>query len=43
MCYFDVSFEGWRFRVAELKGRRIQKVRVSLIEMPTEVDEPSAQ
>lgn len=38
-----VDFEGWRFRVAELKGRRIQKVRVSLIEMPTEVDEPSAQ
>lgn len=38
-----VDFEGWRFRVAELKGRRIQKVRVSLIEMPTEDDEPSAQ
>ena len=38
-----VDFEGWRFRVAELKGRRIQKVRVSLIEMPTEVDEASAQ
>ncbi len=31
-----VDFEGWRFRVAELKGRRIQKVRVSLIEVPTE-------
>lgn len=38
-----VDFEGWRFRVAELKGRRIQKVRVSLIEMPTEVDEAPAQ
>ena len=38
-----VDFEGWRFRVAELKGRRIQKVRVSLVEIPTEVDEPSAQ
>ena len=38
-----VDFEGWRFRVAELKGRRIQKVRVSLIEIPTEDDEPSAQ
>lgn len=38
-----VDFEGWRFRVAELKGRRIQKVRVSLVEIPIEVDEPSAQ
>ncbi|MEN9804867.1 MAG: hypothetical protein RIS41_1714 [Actinomycetota bacterium] len=37
-----VDFEGWRFRVAELKGRRIQRVRVSLIEMPTEADEISA-
>jgi Mg2+/Co2+ transporter CorC len=36
-----VDFEGWRFRVAELKGRRIQKVRVSLIEMPTEANETS--
>ena len=38
-----VDFEGWRFRVAELKGRRIQKVRVSLIEIPTEADEAPAQ
>ncbi|MGA1682079.1 MAG: transporter associated domain-containing protein, partial [Ilumatobacteraceae bacterium] len=30
-----VDFEGWRFRVAELKGRRIQKVRVTLIEVPS--------
>lgn len=36
-----VDFEGWRFRVAELKGRRIQKIRVTLIEMPTDVDESS--
>ena len=34
-----VDFEGWRFRVAELKGRRIQKVRVSLIEVPTESED----
>lgn len=37
-----VDFEGWRFRVAELKGRRIQKVRVSLIEVPTEVEDVSS-
>lgn len=35
-----VDFEGWRFRVAELKGRRIQKIRVSVIEgSPESVDE----
>jgi putative hemolysin len=27
-----VDFEGWRFTVSELEGRRIRKVRVSLIE-----------
>lgn len=32
-----VDFEGWRFRVAELKGRRIQKIRVILIEVPADV------
>ncbi len=31
-----VDFEGWRFRVSELKGRRIQKIRVSLIEVPSD-------
>ncbi len=28
----SVDFEGWRFTVSELEGRRIRKVRVSLIE-----------
>ena len=37
-----VDFEGWRFRVSELKGRRIQQVRVSLIELPSEGDEGTA-
>lgn len=38
-----VDFEGWRFRVVELKGRRIQKVRVSLIEVADDGGEVVAQ
>jgi len=33
-----VDFEGWRFTVSELEGRRIRKVRVSLIEAQVEGD-----